>query len=160
MRQSAEGGYAYAQNDLGADYALGRGVMPNQVLAAKWFRKAAEQGDPLGEYSLGRMYSQGTGVPKDIPEAVKWYRKAAEQNESDAAEGLGDIYFFGAESIKVDYPRPSNGIKSVLNKPMPPVLTGLDSSMNGDWALPKIQAWPPHIFAKQPTMDMCARIQI
>src|SRR6478672_10728140 len=45
LRQSAELGYAFAQNDLGALYAKGWGVKQDYDKAARWYRKAAENGD-------------------------------------------------------------------------------------------------------------------
>lgn len=100
MRQAAELGYAFAQNDLGSYYAKGLGVPQDFQEAAKWYRKAAEQGDSLAEFSMGRICSQGRGVPKDIQESLSWYKKAAAQNQPDALVALGDLYLDGTEGLK------------------------------------------------------------
>src|SRR6267378_1646026 len=42
MRESAELGYPFAQNDLGVFYAKGLGLEQDFKEAAKWYRKAAE----------------------------------------------------------------------------------------------------------------------
>ena len=72
VRQAAEQGYAYAQNNLGVMYANGRGVPKDDAEAVRWFRLAAEQGDAAAQYNLGLMYANGEGVPKDDAEAVRW----------------------------------------------------------------------------------------
>jgi TPR repeat protein len=59
MRQAAELGHPFAQNDLGSLYAKGLGVKQDFSEAAKWYGKAASQGDSLAQFSTGRIYSQG-----------------------------------------------------------------------------------------------------
>ena len=103
MRQSAELGYAIAQNDLGVYYAKGFGVAQDYAEAAKWYRKAAENGDPLGQYSLGRCYFEGRGLPTNVVESIKWYKMAAAQNQPDALLALGYIYFNGQPGIPADW---------------------------------------------------------
>ena len=103
MRQAAESGYAFAQNDLGTYYLRGIGMPPDLLEANKWFHRAAEQGDRLAEYNLGRSYLEGRGVSRDVQEALKWYYKAARQNQPDAQVALGDLYFYGDDGIKADY---------------------------------------------------------
>ena len=44
-RAKAEQGDASAQFFLGSFYALGAGVLKDDVEAVKWYRKSAEQGD-------------------------------------------------------------------------------------------------------------------
>lgn len=102
LRKAAEKGSAYAQNDLAALYARGRGVKQDYEEAAKWYRKAAEQGDPLAQYSMGRICEQGRGVPRDLEVSLKWYRKAAAHDQPDALLILGDIYLKGNSATKSD----------------------------------------------------------
>ena len=76
------------QYNLGAMYANGRGVMPNDKEAVEWYRLAAEQGHAKAQYNLGYMYANGRGVIQDDKEAVKWYRLAAEQGNAEAQNYL------------------------------------------------------------------------
>ncbi len=61
-----------------------KGLVRDNAVAVKWFRKAAEQGYARAQFNLGWMYDNGRGVSKDESEAVKWYRKAAEQGHACA----------------------------------------------------------------------------
>lgn len=102
MRQAAEKGYAFAQNDLGSYYARGFGVKENYEEAAKWYRKAADNGDSLAQYTMGMICFKGRGVPKDIPQGVAWYQKSAEQGQPDSMLALGGIYLDGSDGVPVD----------------------------------------------------------
>jgi TPR repeat protein/flagellar basal body-associated protein FliL len=90
--QSANRGYALAQNELGSMYANGNGVPQDYKEAVEWWTKSAEQGNAMGQFNLGVMYATGKGVPEDDKEAVKWYRKSAEQGNADAQFNLGYTY--------------------------------------------------------------------
>ncbi|HHF5447332.1 TPA: tetratricopeptide repeat protein [Haemophilus influenzae] len=91
----AEQGDADAQLNLGAMYAIGRGVKQDGVEAVKWFRKAAEQGNAKAQNGLGMMYDGGLGIKQDYFKAVKWHRKAAEQGYGGAQVMLGFSYLSG-----------------------------------------------------------------
>ena len=80
-----------AQNNLGACYANGWAVSPNNAEAFKWYRKAAEQGLALAQKNLGLCYLNGQGVIKDVEEAKRWLRKAAQQGDEEAADQLNAI---------------------------------------------------------------------
>ena len=77
-------------------YAAGRGVLPDEVKALVWFRRAAEQGDANAQYNLGVAYETGRGVTQDAAEAVRWFRTAAERGSASAQFALGDLYTRGA----------------------------------------------------------------
>lgn len=102
MREAAEQGVVFAQNDLGVLYTKGLGVKQDPVEAVKWFRKAAENGDPLGQFSLGKAYAEGSGVTTNITEALKWYQAAGAQNQPEAMLALGYIYQYGTGGVPVD----------------------------------------------------------
>ena len=102
LQSRAAAGEAAAQNWLGEAYDGGKCCAKDQVLAAKWFRKAAEQKYALGQYNLGTMYAHGAGLPKDERQAVEWYRKAAAQGHADAQYNLGVSYNNGAGVAKDD----------------------------------------------------------
>ena len=95
LQNRAEAGDATAQSRLGKAYQDGNGVPQNDVLAAKWFRKAADQGDPAAENSLGFMYRTGEGVSLDKEEAVRWYASGAKHGSPQAMFNLGTSYYNG-----------------------------------------------------------------
>jgi hypothetical protein len=78
FKQSAELGYAPAQNKVGAAYAYGDGVEQNAIEAASWYHLAARQGYAMAQRNLGVMYSLGEGLKQDKPMALAWYSILAE----------------------------------------------------------------------------------
>jgi len=88
LKQAAEQGNVKAQNDLGVSYENGRGVIPDDAEAVKWYQKAAEQGDSYAQFNLGLMYHNGNGIAKNEAEAAKWFQKAAEQENERAQKAL------------------------------------------------------------------------
>ena len=98
-RLKAELGNAEAQCNLGLCFAFGKGVLKDNVEAAKWIRKAAEQGDASGQFYLGAAYFS-RGVHNDEAEGVKWFRKAAEQGNVSAQYILGIAYSIGHGVLK------------------------------------------------------------
>lgn len=82
IKESANGGYAEAQYQLGWRYEDGHSISQDYGEAVKWYRKAAEQGTQEAQEKLGEMYKKGLGVEKDYDEAIKWYRKAVESLDS------------------------------------------------------------------------------
>ena len=106
MVKRAEAGDAEEQRNLGAMYELGFGVAPNDVEAARWYRKAAEQGNAAAQRDLGVMYAYGKGVERDDEAAATWYRKAAEQGDTQAQYNLAGMYAYGngvAEDLVLAY---------------------------------------------------------
>ena len=101
LLDSANAGYASAQNKLGYMYINGEGVTKDYAEALKWFRKAAEQENAKAQYNLGVMYINGEGVTKDYAEAFKWFRKAAEQG-NERAQNLFMIKNGQGKTFKTD----------------------------------------------------------
>ena len=113
-----QGDDAEIQYNLGVIHHRGKGVPPNYVKAAKWYRLAAEQGHVEAQYNVAVLYGRGirtpgdnTGVPEDYtghPDdiihtfedcqeyAAQWYRLAAEQGHVSAQAALGDMYKLGS----------------------------------------------------------------
>jgi TPR repeat protein len=81
-----------AECGIGWLYSDGKGVVKDDVEAAKWFRKAAEQGNADAECNLGVAYANGQGVAQDYAEALKWLKRAVEQGEPGAMGALGGMY--------------------------------------------------------------------
>ncbi len=86
FRPLGEQGNASAQYNLGVMYALGQGVLQDDVQAAKWFRLAAEQGNPYAQLLLGIMYWDGRGVPQDDVQAHMWFNLAASRFSAPEVE--------------------------------------------------------------------------
>jgi uncharacterized protein len=95
LRSLANEGNTLAQNNLGAMYASGQGVLKNDAEAARWYRLAADQGYAVAQNNLGVAYSEGRGVPKDEAKAVRWLRLAADQGLAKAQNNLGLMYMNG-----------------------------------------------------------------
>ena len=103
-RQMAEKGHAIAQYNLGVIYEYGRGVIQDDVVAVKWYRKASVQGMSAAQYKLGVMYDNGWGVAASDIEAVKWYIEAAGQGHALAQHDLAFMYVAGT-GVSQDYVR-------------------------------------------------------
>lgn len=101
LRAKAQAGDAGAQNDLGASYESGRGVAPDPVQAAVWYRKAAEQGLPVAQNNIGRLYARGQGVARDYAAARTWFEKATAQGDPDAMNNLARIHGEG-DGVRAD----------------------------------------------------------
>jgi uncharacterized protein len=102
VRPPADQGDPRAQSLLGLMYLHGRGVLQDDLAAAKWFRLAADQGDAPAQFDLGVMYAEGRGVPQDYVEAAKWYRLAADRSHAQAQYNLALSYAKG-EGVSQDY---------------------------------------------------------
>ena len=84
-----------AQNELGAMYAIGKGVSKDYKEALRWFDLAAKKGNRDAQFNLGFMYENGQGVAQDYKEAARWYRLAAKQGFTEAQFNLGFMYHDG-----------------------------------------------------------------
>src|SRR5579864_4839753 len=93
--KKADAGDAEAQFELGQAYEDGTGMLQDDGLAAKWYRKSAGQGNAKAENSLGVLYRLGRGVPQDKEEAFRWYQKAAQQGQPDADFNVAISYYNG-----------------------------------------------------------------
>lgn len=103
MTQSAELGYAPAQNVLGTIYYTGLIIQQDNNKALDWFLKAANQGDAVAQYHVGQMYTEGKGVAQSEQNAAVWYAKSAEQGYAPAQSYLGVLYLFGIEGIEKNH---------------------------------------------------------
>lgn len=94
-RAAAEGGFAPAQNNLGAMYEKGIGVKKSDQQAAYWYRRAADQGEPLAQHSLGVMYLQERGVEHDPARGAGWLERSATKGHPGACADLANLYWTG-----------------------------------------------------------------
>ena len=82
--KAAEHGNAFAQDQLGFQYANGLGVTQDHAAAASWYRKAADQGHADAQGRLGFQYANGLGVTRDYVTAHMWFNLAAARGNRDA----------------------------------------------------------------------------
>jgi TPR repeat protein len=82
----AKQGDPIAADNLGHMYEDGRGVVPNDQEAVKWFSQAAKAGNSDGQLNLGVLYLYGKGVAQDKIEACKWFAKAKAKHNTYAEE--------------------------------------------------------------------------
>ncbi|MHB9147125.1 MAG: tetratricopeptide repeat protein [Candidatus Amoebophilus sp.] len=101
-QESANQGYAEAQNNLGWMYHNGLGLNKDYTQALAWYQKAADQGYAEAQCNLGDMYYYGLGVCKNYTQALTWYQKAAGQDHAKAQHNLGWIYQKGL-GVDKDY---------------------------------------------------------
>src|SRR5262245_31388427 len=73
--ETAQGGDAEAENNVGEIYERGIGGQPNYEAAALWYQKAADQGNSRALFNLGTLYEQGLGVEQDRLKALNLYRR-------------------------------------------------------------------------------------
>lgn len=92
---AAQRGYAPAQNNLGAMYEDGLGVVPDLAEAARWYHLAAKQGEAHAQHSLGVMLLSGRGVKKNSEKGIYWIHQAANQGHASACADLGRFYTTG-----------------------------------------------------------------
>lgn len=92
---AAKSGHPAAQNNLGAIYYDGRGVRPDYVEAARWYRAAAEQGNVEAQYNLALLYGKGLGVTQSDALMAQWLTRAAQAGSTRAQAQLGRLYLDG-----------------------------------------------------------------
>jgi uncharacterized protein len=92
LMQSAQGGDALAQHELGIRYLLGQDFAPDTVEAAKWILKAANTGLASANYNIGIFLLNGWGVDWNPVEAFNRFKAAADDNMPLAQMMLGIFY--------------------------------------------------------------------
>ena len=109
LRQSADGGYHFAQLRLAQVFHRGEGFpggqdatlgIPDAAEAARYYRMAAEQGNMVAAFDLAALYRDGAeGLPADPEQRAAWTARAAEGGVPQAIAELG---FLTERGIGVD----------------------------------------------------------
>ena len=94
-RQSAEKGFAPAQNYLGFLYYSGTMLQQNVDSALYWIEKAAVNGDMKAASNLGYLLSVAPEIEHDYPKAFLWLQKATDAGVPASYNQLGDMYRLG-----------------------------------------------------------------
>ena len=96
LEQLWQRGFSLAAYQLGKCWRDGIGVLPGDVQAELWFRRAADAGYDFAQYALGKLLQS----QKRMDETVFWYEKAAALGNSFAAYRLGKLYLQGKDVPK------------------------------------------------------------
>jgi len=102
LRTAALAGDPLAAYEVAVRFVEGRGVPPNNEVAARWFEIAANKGIAPAQFRLGTLYEKGLGVKKDLSAARDLYRAAADKGHGKAMHNLAVLYAEGVDG-KADY---------------------------------------------------------
>ena len=96
LKDSAEGGYPPAQNELAKRFLMG-GEARDVGQALRWFNAAATLGYAPAMTNLGRAYENGLApiVQPNLKAAVRWYSEAAKRRDVVAQYALANLYHLG-----------------------------------------------------------------
>ncbi|MFM0069119.1 tetratricopeptide repeat protein [Paraburkholderia aspalathi] len=96
MTESAEGGYAPAQYNVGVFCESGLfGLSRDVDRALEWFRTAAAQDYAPAQFKVGACFQRGIGVPPDLTVAAHWLFLSAQGGYLKAKVNLGYLYMTG-----------------------------------------------------------------
>lgn len=90
-QQSAEGGDAQAQYELGEFYYEGRAGKRDLPQALNWFEHASLQGHAQAQYRLGMMFFRGEGVAANKVQAYIVLKMAAVNGSDEAMDGADEV---------------------------------------------------------------------
>src|SRR5262249_27490313 len=102
VRELAEQGHTFEQNQLGIASVLAIGPDYTDKEALKWFERAAQRGYSPAEVNLAVMYANGWGTPTNYGVALHWLHAAADQGFARAYTNLGILYLKG-QGVHQDY---------------------------------------------------------
>ncbi len=120
-RKAAEHGDPRAQCDMALDYYDRHTPDPaNDVIAARWFRRAAEQLYPKGTLGLGLCYISGRGVELDKNEGLAWMLSCARSmNESQQEKVTLILQDFSEAEILIAQTRKDKIVEECSKKNAP-----------------------------------------
>ncbi|SDH49191.1 hypothetical protein SAMN05216588_10541 [Pseudomonas flavescens] len=90
-RQSAEGGDAQAQYELGEFYYDDRATERDLPQALAWFERASLQGHAQAQYHLGMMFFRGEGVAANNVQAYIVLKMAAVNGSDEAMDSADEV---------------------------------------------------------------------
>lgn len=93
--ESADGGYADAQYQLGNMLIAGDEIEEDYDKAFIYIKKASDQNHAKAAYDLGYLYQNGFGCAKDFQKALEAYKKSANFGFVDAIHQVGAFYWEG-----------------------------------------------------------------
>ena len=84
-----------AQFLLSSLYSEGKGIVKDEMMAAKWLLSSASGGFPIAQFNLGNHYYNGVGIEQSYEKAVEWWSRSARQGFAEAQYNLGVAYVTG-----------------------------------------------------------------
>ncbi len=93
---AANGGLAFAQNELGIFYLSGKLGVADLSAAVSWFGRAAQANFAPAQNNLGTLHERGAGVPQNFENALKLYTLAAQQGHPGATLAIARLNAAGA----------------------------------------------------------------
>lgn len=89
---AARSGNADAEELIGVMYAMGLGVLQDDMRAFDWYLRAAMKGHPGAQSGVGWYYEVGRGLPApDLVRAYLWYALSAIGGDPDAAISIEEV---------------------------------------------------------------------
>ncbi|MEM9248813.1 MAG: tetratricopeptide repeat protein [Pseudomonadota bacterium] len=89
---AARSGNAEAEELIGVMYALGLGVVRDDVRAFEWYLRSAMKGHAGAQSGVGWYYEVGRGLPApDLVRAYLWYGLSEIGGDPDAAISLEEV---------------------------------------------------------------------
>ncbi|QTN32112.1 SEL1-like repeat protein [Akkermansiaceae bacterium] len=93
---AANGGLAFAQNELGIFYLSGKLGVADLSAAVSWFGRAAQSNFAPAQNNLATLHERGAGVPQNFENALQLYTLAAQQGHPGATLAIARLNAAGA----------------------------------------------------------------
>lgn len=122
FRHGAEIGSAGAMNNLGVQYARGRGGLQQDFQKAReWYERSAAKGYPKATENLAFLYFNGEGVERNLDKARMLFTQAAEKGFASSMHKLGLIHLDGL-GVPRDPSQAWQWLEKAAEKGYPPAL--------------------------------------
>ena len=93
--KAANGGYSYAQFDVGNYFYYGYSevnIEPNAEIAYSWYKKAADQNNGNAQLMVAYCLENGIGTDTNEDKSIEYYEKSASNGIAEAYLDLANIY--------------------------------------------------------------------
>lgn len=93
--KAANGGYSYAQFDVGNYFYYGYSevnIEPNAEIAYSWYKKAADQNNGNAQLMVAYCLENGIGTDTNEDKSIEYYEKSASNGIAEAYLNLANIY--------------------------------------------------------------------
>ena len=115
LKESADNGDAFAQNEYGMKLKAGVGVEMNLEKACEYFRKSAHGGNTGGMVSYGKCLLKGKGCEKDSKEGRHWLKKASDKGDLNGCFRYSECLRYGWGGDK-NWPESARLLKLAADK--------------------------------------------
>ena len=115
LKESADDGDAFAQNEYGIKLRDGVGVEKDLEKACQYFKRSAQGGNPGGMVNYGKCLLKGKGCKKDTKEGRQWVKKAADRGDINGCYCYAKCLRYGTGGDK-DWPEAARLMKEAADK--------------------------------------------